>query len=224
MPYAIYEITLPFFVFLLPFFASFVFLEKNKRPSETWDSFLLKISATNIPKVIPRYDNNWQELLNYVENTEDRPVEIIGTPGAGKSYATQAMIRKARDKIFFVIDSANEYDFLPTVRDAKLENLKQSCRFVPSNVAEVARIELQFQIIRYLVEANGTLPKNLIVILEEAGRFVSLNWFGNESRKFCKTLLISPNKLWGADDTLECVRFIRDRIEPRRKRKVKQAQ
>jgi hypothetical protein len=76
-------------------------------------------------------------------------------------------------------------------------------------------------VINKLIEANGTLPKNLVVVLEEAGRYVSMNWFGNESRKFCKTVLISPNKLWGADDTLECVKMLRDRIEPRyRKRKV----
>ena len=196
-------------------------LALHKRITESWDSFLNKLVSQGIAKVIPRYDGNWNELVNYFDSTEDRPIEIIGTPGAGKSYTMKQVINKAKDKIFFVIDSANEYDFLPTVSDASANNLKANCRMVPNKVPDIARIELQFQVINKLVEANGSLPKNLIVVLEEAGRYVSLNWFGNESRKFCKTILISPNKLWGADDTLECVKMLRDRIEPTRHKRKK---
>jgi len=196
-------------------------INRIKHIGESFESFLRRLLAANGKQTtVPRYEKNWIELENFMERTgmeegKTCPIEVIGEPYAGKSYIVKQLIKHYTARRFFIIDVADEYDTLPKVQTFwEALTLGKSCRYVPDSSAIETLINIQVVL---PVRQNRSALKDWVIICEEAGAYKSLNFFGNESRKFVKCILVSPNAVWGDNDTIPKLKVIPEYI-PRNRR------
>ena len=162
--------------------------------------FLLETAVTKNPIPTASLDDVF---------SDDRPVQLCGGSGTGKSLWLKRIIPSV-DHPVFLIDLANEYT-LPRIGLESLFALKwvrtgnTRVRFVPSPNVEVARVELRtlFSIlntVRHQGYRPGKTPSGRlatwVVIVDEGHRIATESeflTFLNEARKHLHKLIISAS-------------------------------
>jgi hypothetical protein len=120
-------------------------------------------------------------------------LQLIGNINSGKSHLTAELIKNDKDHIYIVLDSHNDFPFLPSINQIS-DDIKESSRLIlPKSLAPaVATFSLYQSIL-----TSREWPENFIIIVEEALRFKN-NGIDNliaECRKFVKILVISQAML-----------------------------
>lgn len=129
----------------------------------------------------------------------DKPVQIIGSVGVGKSTTIKNLIRFDKDHVYVVFDSHNEYDFLPTIQTLT-NNLTESARIpLPKEIAGARGLfSVHFNQI-----LSGKWPDNYVIVLEESDRFKETVTLLKECRKFVKVLAVMQEPKGSFTDRVE---------------------
>jgi len=141
--------------------------------------------------------------------SDDRPLQVCGPPGTGKSTFIKALLPRIDDPVF-VVDVANEYSNCKKITTESLSSTSKwtrgrsetRYRFVPSTDLLFSQSQLQ-TIFRNLnaIKVRGHKPtkvpsgvlQNWTIVVEEAHRLSEEREFKNflfEARKFCRKIIL----------------------------------
>jgi hypothetical protein len=162
--------------------------EKVGLSAKVRELILRELNGTSNEITIKKPD--WKTLQRTVF-ADDRPFQLVGNVGIGKSLTMKELVKNDKSHIYIVFDAHNEYNFLPEIQMIPQE-IKQSSRIVlPKQVS--ASIGL------FPVYANQILSQkwnsNFVFVIEEAHRYPESKLLLKEARKFCKLITISQEPL-----------------------------
>jgi len=121
---------------------------------------------------------------------DDRPVQLVGNVGVGKTTVVKKLIAGDKEHIYIVLDAHDEYD-LPEIQTLT-KNLTYSCRIrMPKQVSASRGL--------YPLYHNQVLsqkwPENYVLVVEEAHRYPQAKELLKEGRKFIKVIAICQEPL-----------------------------
>lgn len=120
----------------------------------------------------------------------DKPVQLIGNSGIGKTTAMKNLIANDPSHVYIVLDAHNEYE-LPEIQ-AMTDDLTQSCRIkMPEQIAACKGL---FQVY-YNQILSKKWPSNYVIVIEEAHRYREVKELLKEARKFVKLMAITQEAL-----------------------------
>lgn len=120
----------------------------------------------------------------------DKPVQLIGNSGIGKTTAMKNLIANDPSHVYIVLDAHNEYE-LPEIQ-TMTDDLTQSCRIkMPEQIAACKGL---FQVY-YNQILSKRWPNNYVIVIEEAHRYREIKELLKEARKFVKLIAITQEPL-----------------------------
>lgn len=135
--------------------------------------------------------SEWRRLKQIIDRVPS--LQVVGDVGSGKTFMVSELVKNDKDHIYLVLDSHNEYDWLPVVN-----NLTPDCK-------ESVRIKMPEQPegavgmfgVYYNLIMNNQFPKHFVLVVDEALRYKEkgIKNLLAESRKFLKVMAITQEKL-----------------------------
>ena len=140
---------------------------------------------------IPEVQRDDIEKLKAMIFQDDRPVQLVGNVGIGKTTTIQKLIQQDQQHVYIVLDCHDEYQFLEDIH-VITSDLKKSCKMkMPKQVSAARGL--------YPVIHNQILsqkwPENFVVVVEEAHRYPLAIELLKEARKFVKVIAICQEPL-----------------------------
>jgi len=160
------------------------FIEKYPRKaSERLREFILNDLKLEHDVVTVNRDD--LEGLRRLIFNNDKPIQLTGKVGVGKTTSIKRLIESDDEHIYIVFDCHDEYD-LPEIQTLTT-NLTQSSRIkMPKQIsASQGLFPVYFNQI-----LSRKYPENYVIVIEEAHRYEETRVLLKEARKFVKLIAI----------------------------------
>ncbi|MCX8178386.1 MAG: ATP-binding protein [Candidatus Aenigmarchaeota archaeon] len=123
--------------------------------------------------------------------SDDKPVQVVGNSGIGKTTLIKQMIANDPNHIYIVFDAHNEYQNLQDIQTIT-DDLTQSCKIkMPEQIAASKGL---FQVYFNQI-LSKKWPNNYVIVIEEAHRYREIKELLKEARKFVKLIVITQEAL-----------------------------
>ena len=133
--------------------------------------------------------------------SDDKPIQLVGKVGIGKTTCVKRLIESDKEHIYIVFDCHNEYDFLPEIQLISFD-LKESARIrMPEQVSASKGL---FPVYHNQI-LSRKFPPNWVIVVEEAHRYKEMEELLKEGRKFVKLIAICQKPIGDFCPVIEIV-------------------
>ncbi len=161
------------------------FKNKYKRNASQRIRILIKKDLGIDKQEIIKINREDIEGLKELVFKNDKPIQLVGDVGIGKTTCVKSLINKDREHVYIVFDCHDEYE-LPEIQTITT-NLKESSRIkMPKQIsASQGLFPVYFNQI-----LSQKFPNNYVIVIEEAHRYKETKILLKEARKFVKLIAI----------------------------------
>lgn len=165
------------------------FCNKYKRKASEKIRELIKKELDLSDKANEVHRNNLAKLKNLIFK-DDKPIQLVGSVGIGKTECIKRLIKNDDTHIYIVFDCHDEYD-LPEIQTLTT-NLEKSCKIkMPKQIsASQGLFPVYFNQI-----LSRKYPEKYVIVIEEAHRYKETKILLKEARKFVKIIAILQEPL-----------------------------
>lgn len=165
------------------------FSSKYKRKASQKIRELIR-KELHLKKGVIKIDRNDISTVAKLIFSDNRPIQLVGDVGIGKTTLMKKLIQSDKAHIYIVFDCHDEYD-LPEIQTLTT-NLTQSCRIkMPKQIsASQGLFPVYFNQI-----LSRKYPENYVIVIEEAHRYKETKTLLKEARKFVKLIAILQEPL-----------------------------